>query len=700
MIISLKKEKKQEIHMTKLSQTQDNPLLDISNLPQFELFHVKHIEPAITHLLAENRAEIDRLVSIAEIPTWQNFIEPLEVIDNRFERVWGPIGHLDAVKNNDDWHKAYTDCLEKVTAYHTEVGQNAGLYAKFNAIADSLEFMNYSLAQKKVIENALRNFRLSGIALPSEQQSEYQKISQQLSQLSSQFANNVLKSTQAWSKHITDENLLKGLPDSSKGLLKQLAGNRDLTGWCVTLDFPSYLAVMTHADSRELRAEVYRAFSTRSSDQAINTDFDNSDNILKIRALRHQKANLLGFDQYAEYSLATKMAGSTDLVLGFLRDLASKSKPQAEKELATLKAFAQTELGIKDFQPWDVTFASEKLKSKTLSLSQELLRPYFPVESALKGLFEITQTLFGIKIQAKQGVPIWHEEVRFYELLSADGKVIGQFYLDLYARENKRGGAWMDSAVTRWKNPHADLQKPVAYLVCNFTPPLEGQVACLTHDELTTLFHEFGHGIHHLMTEMEYLDISGISGVPWDAVELPSQFMENFCWEKEGLDLISSHVETGETLPNELFESLKKSRGFQSAMMMLRQVEFSLADFEMHAFYHPEHVEAIADLSQRIRQEVAVIMPPEYSRSMHSFSHIFAGGYAAGYFSYKWAEVLSADAFSLFEEEGILNPQTGAKFKNIILSAGGSIDPMVLFKAFRGREPSIDALLRHSGIAV
>lgn len=688
--------------MTKSLQTQSNsnPLLDISSLPNFERFHVKHIEPAITQLLLDNRAEINRLVSMQDTPSWQNFIEPLEVIDNRFERVWGPIGHIDAVKNSDEWHKVYTDCLEKVTAYRTEVGQNAGLYAKFNAIADNPEFAGYSPAQKKVIENALRSFRLSGIALPAEQQAEYQTISQQLSQLSSQFANNVLKSTQAWSKHITDESQLQGLPASAKGLLKQLADNRGLNGWCVTLDFPSYLAVMTHADNRELRAELYRAFSTRSSDQASNNEFDNTDNIHKIRNLRHQKANLLGFEQYADYSLATKMADSTQAVLGFLRDLANKSKPQAEAELATLKAFAHTELGIEDFQPWDVTFASEKLKNSTLSLSQEILRPYFPVEKSLEGLFDITQTLFGVKVVAKQGAPVWHKEVRFYELQSADGTAIGHFYLDLYARENKRGGAWMDSAITRWKTPQGELQTPVAYLVCNFTPPLKGEEACLTHDELTTLFHEFGHGIHHLMTEMEHLDVSGISGVPWDAVELPSQFMENFCWEKEGLDLISSHVETGEKLPDELFQALKKSRGFQSAMMMLRQIEFSLTDFELHAFYDPIQIETLSDLSQRIRHEVAVIMPPEYSRNLHSFSHIFAGGYAAGYFSYKWAEVLSADAFSLFEEQGILNPETGMKFKKVILSAGGSVDPMLLFKEFRGRKPKIDALLQHSGIAV
>ncbi len=677
----------------------DNPLLNISDLPQFELFHVKHIEPAVDQLLAESRAEIERLVAMAEQPTWQNFIEPIEVIDNRFERVWGPIGHLDAVKNSDAWHQAYVACLEKVTEYHTERGQNAGLYAKFKALSESDELHTYNLAQKKVIENALRSFRLSGIALPKAQQAEFQQISQQLSQLNSTFSNNVLKSTQAWFKSITEVNDLAGLPDSALATLQQLAEQKGLEGWCVTLDFPSYLAIMTYAENRELREEVYRAFSTRSSDQADNTEFDNSQNMDLIRSLRHKKATLLGFYQYSEYSLATKMAESTEQVLGFLRDLAQKSKPQAEQELAMLKRFAKESLSIDDFQPWDVTYVSEKVKSETLSLSQETLRVYFPIESALNGLFTITEQLFGVKIQAKEGVSTWHSDVRFYELLNEQNQVIGQFYLDLYARENKRGGAWMDTVVTRWKSPDGTLQTPVAYLVCNFTPPVEGKTACLTHNELTTLFHEFGHGIHHLMTEMQHLDISGISGVPWDAVELPSQFMENFCWERESLDLIASHVETGEKLPEKLFESLKASRSFLSAMMMLRQVEFALADFEMHAFYNDQSVEPVSEIAERIRQEVAVIHPPEYTRTMHSFSHIFAGGYAAGYFSYKWAEVLSADAFSLFEETGILNAETGAKFKNTILAAGGSVDPMVLFKAFRGREPNISALLRHSGIA-
>ena len=679
--------------------TIDNPCLQISDLPKFDLFHVKHIEPAVEQLLSENRAEIERLVSMTEQPSWTNFIEPLEVIDNRFERIWGPVGHLDAVKNSDEWHQAYEKSLEKVTEYHTEIGQNAGLYAKFKAIADSDEFEHYNLAQKKVIENALRNFQLSGIALPKAQQIEFQAISQQLSQLKSQFSHNVLKSTQAWFKHITDPTLLAGLPESALATLQQLAQQKELEGWCVTLDFPSYLAIMTYADNRTLREEVYRAFVTRASDQADNTEFDNSDNIDLIRSLRHKKAVLLGFEQYAEYSLATKMAESTKQVLGFLRDLASQSKTQAKEELASLKDFAQKSLALSDIQPWDVTYVSEKLKQQTLSLSQEMLRAYFPVDSALKGLFTITERLFGVRLQPKEGVSVWHPEVRFYELLDSNNTVIGQFYLDLYARENKRGGAWMDTVVTRWRSPEGVLQTPVAYLVCNFTPPVSGKPACLTHNELTTLFHEFGHGIHHLMTEMQHLDISGISGVPWDAVELPSQFMENFCWERESLDLIASHIETGERLPEDLFESLKASRGFLSAMMMLRQVEFALADFEMHAFYNAHEVEPVGDLSQRIRDEVAVIHPPEYSRTMHSFSHIFAGGYAAGYFSYKWAEVLSADAFSLFEETGILNVDTGAKFKNTILSVGGSVDPMVLFKAFRGREPKIDALLRHSGIA-
>jgi len=682
------------------SNQSPNPLLSDSQFPQFNAFHVEHIKPSVDQLLEDNRQRIEELVANSEAPTWQNFIEPLEIIDNRFEKVWGPIGHLDAVKNSDQWHEAYTGCLESVTQYYSEVGQNAGLYTKFKAVSESDEFDTYSLAQKKVIENALRNFTLSGIALPEDKQTTYKELKQRLSQSSSQFGNNVLKATQAWYKPVTDEKELQGLPESAMGLLKQLAQQKELDGWCITLDFPSYLAIMTHADNRDLRAEVYKAFTTRASDQSEHTEFDNSELIESIRADRDALATLLEFNNYAEYSLATKMAETTDQVLGFLRDLATKSKPQAEHELNTLRIFAKQTLGIESLEPWDITYASEKLKNSSLSLSQEKLRPYFPIETVLEGLFSITETLFGIKVRKSNDAETWHEDVRFFELVDETESVIGHFYLDLYARENKRGGAWMDSAITRWKHPSGELQTPVAYLVCNFTPPIGDKEACLTHDEVTTLFHEFGHGIHHLFTKMEQLDVSGISGVPWDAVELPSQFMENFCWERESLNFISSHTETGEPLPDDLFESLKKGRGFQSAMMMLRQVEFALTDFELHTFYNAESPENILDIAQRIREEVAVIMPPSYSRSLHSFSHIFAGGYAAGYYSYKWAEVLSADAFSLFEETGILNAETGMHFKNTILAAGGSVNPMSLFKSFRGREPEITALLRHSGINV
>lgn len=679
-----------------------NPLLLTDQLPNFEAFHVEHIVPAVDTLLSENLAEIETLVSLDELPTWQNFVEPLEALSNRLERVWGPVSHLDGVKNSDEWHQAYTSCLEKMTDFYTQMGQHQGLFKKFQQISQSSEFEQYSLAQKKVVENALRDFRLSGIDLPKDKQAKYKALTQQLSQLGSQFGNNVLKSTQAWSKLIEDKTELVGLPESAMGLLAQLAEQKEAyqgqKGWLVTLDFPSYLAVMTHADNRKLREEVYQAFATRASEKAQDPQYDNSENIEKILKLRHEKAQLLGFKHYAELSLATKMVDKPEQVIGFLRDLAQKSKPQAEKELATLAEFAEEKLGIDDLQPWDVTYASEKFKNATLSLSQEKLRPYFPFTKVLEGLFTITETLFDVSVLEKQGVSVWHDDVRYFEITDSTGQKIAAFYLDLYARENKRGGAWMDSAISRWRHPKGALQSPVAYLVCNFTPPIGDQPACLTHDEVTTLFHEFGHGLHHMLTEMEHFDVSGINGVPWDAVELPSQFMENFCWEREGIDQMTAHIETGEVLPDELFSALQQSRGFQSAMMMVRQLEFGLFDFLAHATYTPARPQPVLDLVDQVRREVAVIMPPSYNRFAQSFSHIFAGGYAAGYFSYKWAEVLSADAFSLFEEEGVLNPEIGVKFKNTILAAGGSVHPMTLFKAFRGREPKIDALLRHTGI--
>ena len=672
-------------------------LIDV--LPDFNALKADQIEARIDTLLADSRAKLKQITDCTDAPSWQNLVEPMEQIEHGFETHWEPIGHLDSVRNADDWHAAYDKCLQKVTEYHTEVGQNQALFARFEALANSSVYATLNIAQKKVVDNALRDFRLAGIALVPEKQAEYKKISQRLSQLSSQFGNQVLKATQAWSKHVTNEAELAGLPESAMGLLQQYAQQKQLNGWRVTLDGPSFLAVMTHADNRVLREEVYRAYSTRASDQADNTEFDNSANIDEIRQLRHQMALLLGFNNYAERSLATKMVESTDQVIRFLRDLARQAKPQAQQDLTRLREFAKTQLRLDDLQPWDVAYVSEKLKKQTLNLSQEMLKPYFPVERSLQGLFQIVERLFGAKAIEVSGVSVWHDDVRFYELVDENHQLIAGFYLDLYARENKRGGAWMDTVQTRWRHPNGDLQVPVAHLICNFTPPVGDKPACLTHDEVTTLFHEFGHGLHHMLTQMEHMDISGINGVPWDAVELPSQFMENFCWEREGLDLISGHVETGEALPDDLFESLKQSRHFQSAMMMVRQLEFSLFDFLLHAEYDPQAVEPVASVIQRVRDEVAVVMPPSYNRFAHSFSHIFAGGYAAGYFSYKWAEVLSADAFSLFEEQGILDVETGRKFKNTILAAGGSIDPMQLFKSFRGREPDIAALLRHSGIA-
>ena len=677
-----------------------NPFYNIETLPQFSKFHVEQIKPAVETLIAENLEQINQIVSNPEPASWENLVEPLEVLDNRFERIWGPIKHLDAVKSSDEWHQAYTECLPLVSEYHTLVGQNQKLFQKFKQLAESETFNTFNFAQQKVIENALRNFRLSGIDLPEAKQQRFKAISKKLSELSSQFANHVLKSTQAWSMLITDKNDLAGLPESALALLAHYAQQKGKQGWLITLDFPSYHAVMTYAEDRSLREAVYRVYSTRASDQFFDPQYDNSEIIEQILALRHEKAQLLGFNNYAELSIETKMVESTEQVMNFLQDLAEKSKPQGEQERQTLAEYAKRRLGIEDLQAWDVTFAAEKLKDETLSISQEALRPYFPLQQVLSGLFKLTQTLFNVEIVEKQGVEVWHPDVRFFEIKTPKDEVIAAFYLDLYARENKRGGAWMDSAISRWKHPEGRIQLPVAYLVCNFAPPVEGKPTCLTHNEVTTLFHEFGHGLHHMLTEMEIFDVSGINSVPWDAVELPSQFMENFCWQAESLALISAHVETGAPLPEELLRALRQSRTFQSAMMMLRQLEFGLFDFKLHLQYNPESPQPVNEVIEAVRQQVAVIYPPKYNRFAHSFTHIFAGGYAAGYFSYKWAEVLSADAFSLFEEQGILNSEVGMKFRNTILAAGGSIHPMILFEQFRGRKPSIKPLLKQSGIQV
>lgn len=672
-----------------------NPLLESSELPPFSKILPEHVKPAIESIIADNEKALAALLASGAGTGWHSLQEPLDQLDDRLGQAWSPVGHMNAVVNSEALRDAYNGCLPLLSEYSTRLGQNRQLFEAYQSLADSEEFNQLDSAQQKVINDNLRDFRLAGVALEDEQKARYGEIKKQLSELTSKFSDNVLDATMAWSKLITDESELAGLPESALAGAKQLAESKEKAGWLLNLDFPSYFPVMTYCDNRELRKEVYTAFSTRASDQGPNAgEFDNTDNIRQILKLRHELALLLGFENYAEYSLATKMAESPDKVIEFLQDLAAKSKPQAEQELAELKAFAKAEYGVEDLEAWDVGYYGEKLRQQRYAISQEELRPWFPAEKAIAGMFDVVNRLYGVEFATLDNVDTWHKDVRFFNI-TRKGEVIGRFYLDLYAREHKRGGAWMDVCRSRWKQD-GKLQLPVAYLTCNFTPPVGDKPALLTHDEVVTLFHEFGHGLHHMLTKVDYAAISGISGVAWDAVELPSQFMENWCWEKEGLAIISGHFETGEPLPEAMLNKLLAAKNFQSAMMMVRQLEFSLFDFKLHKEYR-DNIDVQSVLDQ-VRKQVAVVMPPSFNRFQNSFSHIFAGGYAAGYYSYKWAEVLSADAFSRFEEEGIFNRETGESFLHEVLEKGGSAEPMELFVNFRGRAPEIDALLRHSGI--
>ncbi|WP_257295049.1 oligopeptidase A [Endozoicomonas sp. YOMI1] len=672
-----------------------NPLLESSELPPFSKILPEHVKPAIESIIADNEKALAALLASGAALGWHSLQEPLDQLDDRLGQAWSPVGHMNAVVNSEALREAYNGCLPLLSEYATRLGQNRPLFEAYQSLADSAEFNQLDSAQQKVINDNLRDFRLAGVALEDDQKARYGEIKKQLSELTSQFSDNVLDATMAWSKLITDESELAGLPESALAGAKQLAESKEKTGWLLNLDFPSYFPVMTYCDNRELRKEVYTAFSTRASDQGPNAgEFDNTENIRQILKLRHELARLLGFENYAEYSLATKMAESPDKVIEFLQDLAAKSKPQAEQELAELKTFAKAEYGVEDLEAWDVGYYGEKLRQQRYAISQEELRPWFPAEKAIAGMFDVVNRLYGIEFETVDNVDTWHKDVRFFNI-TRKGEVIGRFYLDLYAREHKRGGAWMDVCRSRWKQD-GKLQLPVAYLTCNFTPPVGDKPALLTHDEVVTLFHEFGHGLHHMLTKVDYAAISGISGVAWDAVELPSQFMENWCWEKEGLAIISGHFETGEPLPEAMLNKLLAAKNFQSAMMMVRQLEFSLFDFKLHKEYR-DNIDVQSVLDQ-VRQQVAVVIPPSFNRFQNSFSHIFAGGYAAGYYSYKWAEVLSADAFSRFEEEGIFNRETGESFLHEVLEKGGSAEPMELFINFRGRAPEIDALLRHSGI--
>ena len=677
-----------------------NPLLEEFTLPAFSKIKPEHVEPAIDQLLAEARAVVKEKLAATDHYTWENLVEPLEEADDRIHKAWSPVSHMNSVVNSDELRESYNACLPKLSEYGTEMGQNAKLFKAYQAISEGDEYASFDIAQKKIIENALRDFHLSGVDLEPEKKDRFKEISQQLSKLASKYEENVLDATNVWTKLITDESDLEGLPETAMQQARQTAEMAEKTGWMLTLQFPSYLAVMTYADNRALRQEVYTAFSTRASDQGPDAgQWDNSEIMEQILALRHEKAQLLGYKNFAELSLATKMAESPEQVIEFLEDLADKSWRQARKDLSELRQFAKEQYGVGDLEAWDVSYFSEKMRQFKYQLSQEEVKAYFPITKVLPGMFRVVEKLYGLKINELEDFDHWHEDVRFFQITDKNDQIRGQFYIDLYARPKKRGGAWMDDYKGR-KRIAGELQIPVAYLTCNFTPPAGDDPALLTHDEVTTLFHEFGHGLHHMLTQVDYLGVSGINGVEWDAVELPSQFMENWCWEPEALALISGHYQTGETLPKELLDKMLAAKNFQSGMMMVRQLEFSLFDMLIHHEYDPKSDGRIYPILERVRNQVAVIKPPAFNRFAHAFSHIFAGGYAAGYYSYKWAEVLSSDAFSLFEEQGIFDPETGKAFLQNILEKGGSENALELFKKFRGREPQIDALLRHIGIAV
>lgn len=690
-----------------IDPTAQNPLLSDQPLPPFSEIKPEHIVPAIEQLIAQGRTHLERVLQDNREPTWENLVEPLEAENDRLDRAFAPVSHLNAVVNTPELREAYNTSIKLLTEFNTEVSQNRDLYNAYKKLAESDQYTHLSPAQKKVVDNALRDFVLGGVALDGEKKQRFGEISRELSELSTTFANNVLDATGAWYLQFNTADALAGLPDSAIAQAKQAAEQKQdttgkpLTGYVVTLDFPSYLAVMMYADDRSLREKMYRAFVTRASAEGCKADgtsaaeWDNTPLIAKTLKLRHEQARLLGFKNYAERSLATKMADSPEQVLGFLRELAAKSRPQAMRDVEELRAFAADQ-GCDDLQAWDIAYYSEQLRKQKYDISQEELRPYFPVEKVIGGMFEVVARLFDIEILPETAFEAWHPDVRFYHIYRS-GEHIASFYLDLFAREHKRGGAWMADCRVR-RQTGKGLQKPVAFLTCNFTPPVGDTPSLLTHDEVTTLFHEFGHGLHHMLTKIDVAPVSGINGVAWDAVELPSQFLENWCWQKEVVTMISEHYQTGEPLPEHLLDKMLAAKNFQAGMQMMRQLEFALFDFRLHAEYNPDNPVPAAVLLDEVRREVAVIPQPAFNRFENSFSHIFAGGYAAGYYSYKWAEVLSADAFSAFEEEGIFNSKTGRRFLQSILEMGGSADPMELFIRFRGREPSIEPLLRHSGL--
>ena len=670
-----------------------NPLLDFSGLPRFTEVQAEHVTPAIEALLATNRALVEKLSADMGASSWAAFVAPLEDANEHLSRAWSQVSHLNAVVNSPELREVYNANLPKITEFYAELSQNLKLYDKFKALKASAEFSQLSAAQKKIVDNELRDFRLGGAELADEQKERFKAIQEELASAAAKFEENLLDTTNDYAHYAERAEQVAGLPADVLQTAQEAAQADGKPGWKFTLHGPSYMPVMQYAEHRPLREEIYRAYTTRASEFG-KPSLDNTPLIKQILGLRQEAAHLLGFKSYAEVSLATKMAQTPGEVKEFLHALAQRAKPFAEKDVAEVRAFAAEKYGLRELEAWDIGYYSEKLREARYGFSDEEVKQYFPETTVLPGMFKVVETIYGLKIHASHA-SVWHPDVRFFSLTDQAGQLVGQFYLDLYARKNKRGGAWMDDAITRRRKQSA-IQTPVAYLTCNFSAPVGGRPALFTHDEVITLFHEFGHGLHHLLTKIEDLGVSGINGVEWDAVELPSQFMENFCWEWDVVRHMSKHVESGEALPRALFDKMLAAKNFQSGMQTMRQIEFSLFDIHLHDDFDPAHNSL--DLLQRVRDEVAVLHPPAYNRFPNNFSHIFAGGYAAGYYSYKWAEVLSADAYSLFEENGVLNAEVGHRFWSEILGRGGSRPALESFVAFRGREPAIDALLRHSGM--
>ena len=681
-----------------------NPLLSDDTLPAFSQIRAEHIAPAIDQLLADYRDAIDALVAPGAPRDFATVMLTQERLEQRLARAWAPVSHLHSVADSEVLRAAYGPAEEQLTEHAIELGQNRELYAAVQALADAPDFAALPRPERALVEHALRDFRLSGVALDEPARSRFREIGVELSKLSTEFSNAVLDASEAWHEHVTDERDLAGIPASGRAVLRQYAEDQQLDGYLVTLKQPSVQAVLTYADNRDLRERVYWAYQTRASDQGPDAGkFDNSARIEKIMALRHEAAQLLGFANAAEESLATKMASSPTEVMEFLHDLAARAKPVAQQELATLREFARAELKLDNVEPWDVGYASEKLRQRQYALDEEQLKPYFPLPAVIEGLFGLTGRLYGITLAAREGVDVWHPDVRYYDVRDADGRVFAGAYVDLYARNGKRGGAWMDVCRARFDDGE-QLQLPVAFLTCNFAPPTEGRPALLTHDDVLTLFHEFGHGLHHLLTGIALPSIGGIEGVEWDAVELPSQFMENFGWNRAALDLFARHYETGEPLPEALFERMLAARHFHAGLFLVRQLEFALFDFLLHLEYDPERGACTLAVLEEVRKQVAVLHPPAWQRFPHGFSHVFAGGYAAGYYSYLWAELLSADAFGAFEEQAgehgsVMDRATGERFRREVLAVGASRPALESFIAFRGRKPDPEALLRSHGLA-